>query len=56
MIPQAFTGSWDLDVDERKVEGLLYGYTERGMVSHSWKDTWNLDMLGDADISSNRRF
>lgn len=53
MILQAFTGSGDLDVDESKVEGLHYGYTERGMVSHSWTDTWYLDMLGDADASSN---
>lgn len=53
MILQAFTGSGDLDVDESKVEGLLYGYTERGMVSHSWPDTWYFDMLGDADASSN---
>lgn len=53
MILQAFTGSRDLDVDESKVEGLHYGYTERGMVSHSWTGTWYLDTLGDADASSN---
>ena len=39
-------------MDESKVEGLHYGYAERGMVSHSWTDTWYLDMLGDADASS----
>lgn len=33
-------------MDESKVEGLHYGYTEWGMVSHSWTDTWYLDMLG----------
>lgn len=50
---QAFTGSGNLDVDESKVEGLHYGYTKWGMVSHSWTDTWYLDMLGDAGASTN---
>lgn len=34
------------------VEGLHYGYSEWGMVFHSWTDTWYLYMLGDADASS----
>lgn len=53
MILQAFTRSGDLDVDESRVEGLHYGYAERGMVSHSWTDTRYLDILGDAGASRN---
>lgn len=33
LILQAFTESGDLDVDERKLEGLHYGYMKWEMVS-----------------------
>lgn len=49
MILQAFTGSDDLDVDERKLEGLHYGYMKWEVVSYSWTRVRN---LGDADASS----
>lgn len=49
MIAQAFTGSGDLDVDERHLEWLHYGYMKWEMVSYSWTRVWN---LGDADASS----
>lgn len=52
MILQAFTGSGDLDEDERKLEGLHYEYTKWRMVSYSWTRVWNLGTLVDADACS----
>lgn len=52
MILQAFTGSGDLDVDERKLEGPHYGYIDWEMVSYSWTRVWNLGTLGDANSCS----